>query len=202
MSNDPKNIKIVLLGETGCGKTSLINRFVHNTFDPYQESTIGANYYSKTLNTHNTVLKLNLWDTTGKEKYEGIASLYAKQADAFLIVCQCNQESPSSTITKYIDKYIKENQRKDTQVFIVINKIDMRTESSSFLISEIEKTADELQYSIFKVSAKDGTMVNEMFEKINDRIYKSSEGTAKTSINLKTSAKMLPLYERKKSSCC
>lgn len=202
MSNDPKNIKIVLLGETGCGKTSLINRFIHNTFDPYQESTIGANYYSKTLNSHNVILKLNLWDTTGKERYEGIATLYSKQADAFLIVCQCNQENPSSTITKYIEKYIKVNQRKDTQVFIVINKIDMRTEESSYSISEIEKKADELQYCIFKVSAMDGTMVNEMFEKITERIYKASEAMVRTSINLKTSTKMQPLYERKKSNCC
>lgn len=202
MIDDVKNIKIVLLGETGCGKTSLINRFIHNTFDPYQESTIGANYYSKCVSYRNISMKLNLWDTTGKERYEGIAGLYSKQADVFLIVCQCNQEDPASTILKYIEKYIKENQKKDTQVFIIINKIDLKTEDSTFSISEIEKVADQFQFSLFKVSAKDGTMINEMFEKIEDRIYKNSEAIIRTSINLKTSAKFQPLHKQKKSSCC
>ena len=60
MSDDVKNIKIVFLGEPGCGKTSIINRYVNGNFDPDQESTIGANYFSKSVEINKVWIKMNL----------------------------------------------------------------------------------------------------------------------------------------------
>ena len=69
-------VKICILGDSGVGKSSLVQRFVHNTFTVGNESTIGASYLSKTIVVGDRTIKFNIWDTAGQEKYRALAPMY------------------------------------------------------------------------------------------------------------------------------
>ena len=69
----PREVKVVLLGDTGVGKSSLVLRFVTNNFKPYSESTIGASFMSKVLMVNGKQIKFQIWDTAGQEKYHSLA---------------------------------------------------------------------------------------------------------------------------------
>jgi small GTP-binding protein len=199
MVDDVKNVKVVFLGEPGCGKTSIINRYINGTFNPDQESTIGANYFSKTVEVNSVWIKLNLWDIAGKDRYEGLATLYAKNAEAYVLVCQCTQESAADSIERFYNKYIKENIKKDTQLLVVVNKIDLNTSENS--LNLILAKADELHISVFQVSSKDGIGIEDMFQKLQEKIRRNSAAISRRSINLTTSSKhSVNLHDKKK--CC
>lgn len=67
-SGKAREVKVVLLGDTGVGKSSLVLRFVTNNFRPYSESTIGASFMSKMIVVNDTPIKYQIWDTAGQEK--------------------------------------------------------------------------------------------------------------------------------------
>lgn len=79
-------VKVCILGDSGVGKSSLVQRFVHNTFSIANESTIGASFMTKTLIVNQKTVKLNIWDTAGQEKYRALAPMYYRGAAACVIV--------------------------------------------------------------------------------------------------------------------
>lgn len=76
MTEKPREVKVVLLGDTGVGKSSLVLRFVTNSFKPYSESTIGASFMSKLVMVNGRQIKFQIWDTAGQEKYKSLARKY------------------------------------------------------------------------------------------------------------------------------
>eukprot|EP00268_Persea_americana_P019488 TRINITY_DN19978_c0_g1_i3.p1 TRINITY_DN19978_c0_g1~~TRINITY_DN19978_c0_g1_i3.p1 ORF type:complete len:132 (+),score=5.90 TRINITY_DN19978_c0_g1_i3:202-597(+) len=83
-----KNIqaKLVLLGDMGTGKTSLVLRFVKGQFFDYQESTIGAAFFSQILSLNEATVKFDIWDTAGQERYHSLAPMYYRGAAAAVVV--------------------------------------------------------------------------------------------------------------------
>ena len=78
--------KVVLLGESAVGKSSLVLRFVKREFHEYQESTIGAAFLTQTVQIDDTTVKFEIWDTAGQERYHSLAPMYYRGAQAALIV--------------------------------------------------------------------------------------------------------------------
>ena len=81
-----REVKVVLLGDTGVGKSSLVMRFVTNNFRPYNESTIGASFMSKMIMVDDVPIKYQIWDTAGQEKYHSLAPMYYRGAAAAIVV--------------------------------------------------------------------------------------------------------------------
>ncbi|KAL2494048.1 Ras-related protein RABF2a [Forsythia ovata] len=95
-SSGNKNInsKLVLLGDSGTGKSSLVLRFVKGQFIEFQESTIGAAFFSQTVAVNDTTVKFEIWDTAGQERYHSLAPMYYRGAAAAVIVYDItNQEA-------------------------------------------------------------------------------------------------------------
>ncbi|XP_031252842.1 ras-related protein RABF2a-like [Pistacia vera] len=80
------NARLVLLGDVGAGKFSLVLRFVKEQFVEFKESTIGAAFFSQTLAVHDATVKFEIWDTTDQERYHSLAPMYYKGASAAIIV--------------------------------------------------------------------------------------------------------------------
>ena len=90
MSSNSESIKIVLIGESGVGKTSIISQFVNQVFQEDVETSSSGTYNSKTLiYDNNKVLKLEIWDTAGQEKYRSLASMFSSSAQYCVNIYPC-----------------------------------------------------------------------------------------------------------------
>ena len=103
--------KVILVGETGVGKTCIIVRFLNNEFYDGCPSTTGANYASKTLEfkEYNKKLQYDIWDTAGQEKYRGLARIFYKDATLAILVYDVTNRNSFEQIKEYWYNQVKDN---------------------------------------------------------------------------------------------
>ena len=92
--NEPESIKVVLVGESGVGKTSIIQQFTSGQFDPHRETSLSAQFVSKTVKIKelDKEIKFDIWDTVGQEKYRSLAKIFYKDAKAIIFVYDITTE--------------------------------------------------------------------------------------------------------------
>ena len=115
--------KVVLLGESGVGKTSIIQRYINNSFNPGVSSTGGANITSKTMNfvEEKRRIKFEIWDTAGQEKFRSLAKVFYKNAAVCVLVYDiCRSESFEELENFWVDE-IKNSVNADVCMFIFLN---------------------------------------------------------------------------------
>ena len=103
--------KVVLVGESGVGKTSITSYFLYNTFNEKQESTITASFAQKSIEIEeiNKTIEFDIWDTAGQEKYRSLAKLFYNEAKAAILVYDITNRKSFQEIQNYWFKDIKEN---------------------------------------------------------------------------------------------
>ncbi|CAO1632108.1 unnamed protein product [Sympodiomycopsis kandeliae] len=155
--------KLVLLGESAVGKSSLVLRFVKDQFDDYRESTIGAAFLTQTLKLDDqTTIKFEIWDTAGQERYKGLAPMYYRNANCAVVVYDVTQ--PQSL--EKAKAWIRELQRQaDPNVIIALagNKADLAPTRRGVSKEDAEKYAAEENLLFLETSAKDSSNVSELF---------------------------------------
>ena len=160
MAGSAYDLKVVTLGSSGVGKTSIIERFVTGQFSEQTENTIGASFHSKYVEVHGKQAVLNIWDTAGQEKYRAINRLYYKDADACILVFDIGD--PDSF--KELRYWMRELVQHDTNVltFIAANKCDLRSLESDY--EEVWQFAQTQGVQLlFEVSAKTGHNLDNLF---------------------------------------
>ena len=95
-------IKVVFMGSCGVGKTSMIQTYLTDQFTLNTQSTIGAMYFSKKVQRGDTIYDLHIWDTAGQERYKSMVSLYYKDAQACIVVCDVTDASSYSDLNNWI----------------------------------------------------------------------------------------------------
>ena len=95
-------IKVVFMGSCGVGKTSMIQTYLTDQFTLNTQSTIGAMYSSKKVQRGDTIYDLHIWDTAGQERYKSMVSLYYKDAQACIVVCDVTDASSYSDLNNWI----------------------------------------------------------------------------------------------------
>ena len=163
---EEKVYKLCLVGDSGVGKSSILKRYIHNTFSQYTDSTIGAQYFSKSLDYKDTKVKLQLWDTAGQERYRALVSMYYRNCNAVILVADVTNIISLNNIFYWVNELNASTE--NTDIFLVLNKID-EIHSNQEIFEEIIKRYEK--YNITLVSAKTNTNINELFEKIIDKIY-------------------------------
>ncbi|KAG2483284.1 hypothetical protein HYH03_017831 [Edaphochlamys debaryana] len=160
--------KLVLLGEMGSGKSSLVLRYVKGQFFDYQASTVGAAFLTKTLPELN--VKFEIWDTAGQERYHSLAPMYYRGAAAAIIVYDIT--SPDSfTRAK---SWVRELQRQGNPNMIMAlagNKADLESQRA-VTAEEAQAYAAENGLYYLETSAKTAANVNELFEEIARKLPK------------------------------
>jgi len=118
------NCKVVLIGESGVGKTSIIARYTQNSFKSQQLPTTGANFVSKIiiLEDENESIKFELWDTAGQERYRALAKVFYKNAAVCVLVYDITRKSSFDELKNFWVNEIKENTPSDTSknIYIII----------------------------------------------------------------------------------
>ncbi|KAI0783385.1 ras-domain-containing protein [Abortiporus biennis] len=169
--------KLVLLGESAVGKSSLVLRFVKDQFDDYRESTIGAAFLTQTVTLDDgTTVKFEIWDTAGQERYK--APMYYRNANCAVVVYDITQ---SASLEK-AKSWIRELQRQaDPSIVIALcgNKLDLAARRQ-VTEEEAKKFAEEEGLMWSETSAKSGEGVTEIFTAIAKKLPLTAPPSART----------------------
>ena len=163
------SIKIVLLGESAVGKTSIIQRFTNDSFDLNCISSLSAQFNSKTVKINGESLKFDVWDTAGQEKYRSLARIFYKDARVIIFVYDITNLKSFQEIQKYWYNETKDNCDNDVIYALVGNKSDLYEKEE---VNEIDaqKYAEEIN-AIFKTtSALSNVGINNLFENIAQKL--------------------------------
>lgn len=163
--------KLVLLGESAVGKSSLVLRFVKGQFQEYQEATIGAAFLTQTVCLDDTTVKFEIWDTAGQERYHSLAPMYYRGAQAAIVVFDITSaESFARAKT-----WVMELQRQASPNIVIAlagNKADM-VNNRAVEAQEAQAYADDNRLLFMETSAKTTMNVNEIFMAIAKKLPKS-----------------------------
>jgi len=142
--------KVALIGDSGVGKTSILEYFINNNI--YTTPTIGSGYYSYKLDENTT---LNIWDTAGQERYRSLIPTYYRGSDICIIVFDLSNYKIKD-VENWIDVYTENTN--NNNIILVGNKVDVSEGGDLHYLSA--------RYKLFKTSAIDGTNIESLFNYI------------------------------------
>uniref|UniRef100_A0AC11DVW8 RAB24, member RAS oncogene family n=1 Tax=Ovis aries TaxID=9940 RepID=A0AC11DVW8_SHEEP len=168
MSGQRVDVKVVMLGKEYVGKTSLVERYVHDRFlvGPYQ-NTIGAAFVAKVMSVGDRTVTLGIWDTAGSERYEAMSRIYYRGAKA-AIVCYDLTDSSSFERAKFWVKELR-NLEEGCQIYLCGTKSDLLEEDRRRRrvdFHDVQDYADNIKAQLFETSSKTGQSVDELFQKV------------------------------------
>ena len=194
-------LKIVIIGDSGVGKTNLLKRFVSNTFDQSSKATVGVEFMSKTYKINKQIFKIELWDTAGQERYKSITAVYYKGAKGALIVYDITTKSSFENIDKWLGE-IRDKTSDDIKLMIIGNKTDLK-EFREVSNEDALNKAKLLGIPLMETSALDATNVKEAFDDLLKEIYKDMRKNKSLGIDYDTNNGIdLNTNEKKKTWCC
>jgi small GTP-binding protein len=173
MNSNIKSFNIVLLGDCGVGaKTCLLRRYIDNSFNANQITTIGIDFKIKMVYTDFGAIKLQIWDAAGQERFRAISSTFVKGSDCIILGYDVTDRQSFEEIRKYWYNFVMKNKDGNSPLmYLVGNKIDLIKER---VVSDEEgkSLANDLNMKYFGVSAKTGENVDILFDDIVNSLIK------------------------------
>ena len=165
-----ETLKVVLLGESGVGKTCIINRYLNNEFEENCECSISALLFTKTMlfPAHNKFIKFEIWDTPGIEKFKALTRIFYKNSDVAILVYDITRKESFEELKNYWYNEIKDNSPNNCIVSIAANKFDLYNEEK---VSEDEarKFAKEKGLMFRCTSALTAEGIDDLFRDIGSK---------------------------------
>ena len=218
--NNVLSCKIVLLGESGVGKTCIISRYINQVFEGNTISTNGASYAAKTLHfdDYDKSLKVEIWDTAGQEQYRSLTKIFYKDATAAILVYDITRKKSFDEIKNYWYKQLLDCAPSDIVVGLAGNKADLfdREQVSE---EEAKEFAKEIKAIFRLTSAMTAIGIDELFSAVGKKILDPDyddedvepepmpEPTPKKTVEINTKGRGIKLgeggkEEKKKEKCC
>jgi small GTP-binding protein len=170
------SIKIVLVGPSNAGKTSIAKRFTTDQFDEFQDMTVGSAFFSKQVHAakHGTSARVEVWDTAGQEKYRAMAPMYFRNAAGALLVFDQTAPSSFDDIEKIWLPELLPHMKNSTQfIAMCANKADAAEafpEATEALMARVRAMCSSRGIALFPTSAKTGQNIGEVFGHLVDEI--------------------------------
>ena len=163
--------KVVIVGDSGVGKTNLVRRFINNVFTKDTKATVGVEFMSKNFIVDNKVIKLELWDTAGQERYKAITAAYYKGAKGALIVYDVTSKETFDNVDKWHNDLTTKGSP-NINIIMVGNKTDLK-DKIVINTDMSQKKAQFLQVPFMETSALDASNVKEAFYLLIQKMYLS-----------------------------
>ncbi|KAJ5074106.1 ras-related protein rabe1c [Anaeramoeba ignava] len=193
-------VKIVFAGDTGVGKTCLMNNFMGNKFGVNIMITVGADVQFFRRKIEGKELKFAVWDTAGQERFESFTSNYFREAHGVILVYDITSKYSLERAQKFYESILKSSEY-NCAIILVGNKADMENKRA-VEVEEGENLAKSWDSQFFETSAKTGINVKEVFEKIFEESFEVKKKIIENEKKLKIEQINLNLQNKKKSSCC
>ncbi|KAF3665574.1 Ras-related protein RABA1d [Capsicum annuum] len=161
--------KVVLIGDSGVGKSNLLSRFTRNEFSLESKSTIGVEFATKSLTVDNKVIKAQIWDTAGQERYRAITSAYYRGAVGALLVYDVTRHSTFESVERWL-KELRDHTDPNIVVMLVGNKSDLR-HLVAVPTEDGKSFAEKESLYFMETSALESTNVDSAFAEVLTQIY-------------------------------
>mmetsp|Transcript_13033 Transcript_13033/g.24258 ORF Transcript_13033/g.24258 Transcript_13033/m.24258 type:complete len:201 (-) Transcript_13033:1360-1962(-) len=198
----PEDVKLVVLGSSGVGKTSLILRFVTENFKAETDSTVGASYMTKIVSVGNSYMKFNIWDTAGQERFRSIVHMYYKEVGVAVLVYDLTNPESFAQLTWWYNE-MRQHIAYDLIIAVVANKEDLVV-NEKVTLEEARAFADSIGALYFRTSAKSNHGITDLFSNIASLVMQKRSQTAqlKRSLTLRSDHSKERVELVKKGGCC
>ncbi|KAG0303373.1 Ras- protein Rab-11A [Dissophora globulifera] len=162
--------KVVLIGDSGVGKSNLVSRFTRNEFNLESKSTIGVEFTTRSIQVDSKTIKAQIWDTAGQERYRAITSAYYRGAVGALLVYDIAKHQTYENVSRWL-KELRDHADTNIVIMLVGNKSDLR-HLRAVPTDEAKQFAAENGLSFIETSALDSSNVELSFQRILTEIYR------------------------------
>ena len=180
ISQKPSNyeylFKIVLTGNSGVGKSSILNRYMKRTFDENYKITIGVDFLMKSLTINNQTVKLQVWDTAGQEKYRSMVSSYYRGAHVALIIFDLTSHASFEALPTWIENFYN-NGPEQKNTILIGNKKDL-VEERQVTQEEASLFSETNNMIYFETSAKEGDNIDYIFTFAAEKLLEFYKGNS------------------------
>lgn len=164
--------KVVVVGASGVGKTSIVDRLISGQFNETLESTVGAQYSTYSTTVNQKLIKLQIWDTAGQERYRSISKSYFRNAVGVLLVYDITSVDSFNDLLRWLND-IQSLCTPNAYVLLVGNKSDLE-ESRRVSINQVDQFSSSNHLEAILTSAQSGDNVKNAFEKLASELYNRS----------------------------
>eukprot|EP01059_Diplonema_ambulator_P031504 TRINITY_DN57_c0_g5_i1.p1 TRINITY_DN57_c0_g5~~TRINITY_DN57_c0_g5_i1.p1 ORF type:complete len:212 (+),score=102.14 TRINITY_DN57_c0_g5_i1:59-694(+) len=211
MSSGRKKVllKVIILGDSGVGKSSLMGQYVNSKFDSRYKATIGADFLTKELEVEGTLVTLQIWDTAGQERFQSLGTAFYRGADACMLVFDLTNQDSFSHLSSWHEEFIiQAGENKD---FVLIgNKSDLEDKrcvsvKAAVAWTQKQQKDDDSSSKIpyFETSAKENFNVEQAFTAVAKNTLKKAQKVQDDSEFIPGGVKLdKPSDKKKKGGCC
>ncbi|KAL2231383.1 ras-related protein RABA2a [Sesamum indicum] len=199
--------KVVLIGDSGVGKSNLLSRFTRNEFCLESKSTIGVEFATRTLQVEGRTVKAQIWDTAGQERYRAITSAYYRGALGAVLVYDVTKPITFENVSRWL-KELRDHADSNIVIMLIGNKTDLK-HLRAVATEDAQGFAEREGLSFIETSALEATNVEKAFQTILSEIYRviskkslSSNESATTSIKEGKTLVVGPQETNTKKACC
>lgn len=168
--------KVVLLGDSGVGKTSIAVRYVQGLFAEDQPSTIGASFFTKRLVADDYKVKMQIWDTAGQERFRSMAPMYYRGSQGAVVMYDVTSEESFTGVEAWINE-LRESVHGSLVIAVVGNKCDIEPDKRVVQTERGKEFALSHQCLFFETSAKNDTGIVDLFQSVCQQIVKAHVAT-------------------------
>ena len=170
-NEDP--LKVIVVGNGGIGKTSMLKRFARGDFTDEYKKTIGAEFIEKDVfvRSTGTEQRLNLYDTAGQECFQAMVRSFYRGAGACVLAFSSTDLDSFHAVEEWKERVVNENPPNSVQFVLCQTKMDVEGDEVVVDAAEVDALAKQMKLQLFKISSKSGLNVNQMFEAVAERKF-------------------------------
>ena len=167
-------LKIVLIGDTHVGKSSICNSIIGKNFEYCTNQTIGVDFFTTTIIHNQNKFKMHIWDTAGQERFRSITKTYYRNSAGVFCVFDVTRKQTEEHLQNWVNDI--ENISPNSTIIFVGNKIDMLPENQNIdqYLTSVKKFVENRKYQLITVSSKTNTNIKNMLEMMVDTIHKTT----------------------------